>query len=151
MFDRRSILLSGPALALAASAATARTADDPAANKALIRRFFEEVWSTGDLSRRDSFLAEGYRGHVAGAAEPIDRDGWSAWFQGFRTAFPDARFTVEDMVAEGDRAAARMKRRSMPPTTRRRRSHRRGLERERRPRPAAAAGSAAAPSRVTRD
>ena len=108
MLDRRSILLSGPALALAASAATARTADDPAANKALIRRFFEEVWSTGDLSRRDSFLAEGYRGHVAGAAEPIDRDGWSAWFQGFRTAFPDARFTVEDMVAEGDRVAARL-------------------------------------------
>lgn len=108
MFDRRSILLSSPALALAASTASARAADDPAANKALIRRFFEEVWSTGDLSRRDSFLAAEYRGHVAGAAEAIDRDGWSAWFQGFRTAFPDARFTVEDMVAEGDRVAARL-------------------------------------------
>jgi steroid delta-isomerase-like uncharacterized protein len=108
MFDRRSILLSSPALALAASGASARAADDPAANKALIRRFFEEVWSTGDLSRRDAFLAEGYRGHMAGAAQPIDRDGWTAWFQGFRAAFPDARFTVEDMVAEGDRVAARL-------------------------------------------
>lgn len=108
MFDRRSILLSSPALALAASTESARAADDPAANKALIRRFFEEVWSTGDLSRRDSFLAEDYRGHMAGAAEPIDRDGWTAWFQGFRAAFPDARFTVEDMVAEGDRVAARL-------------------------------------------
>ena len=108
MFDRRSILLSSPAFALAASAAAARTADDPAANKALIRRFFEEVWSTGDLSRRDAFLNAGYRGHMAGAAEPIDRDGWAAWFQGFRAAFPDARFTVEDMIAEGDRVAARL-------------------------------------------
>lgn len=108
MFDRRSILLSSPALALAASAASARVADDPAANKALIRRFFEEVWSTGDLSRRDSFLAAEYQGHMAGAAEAIDRDGWTAWFQGFRAAFPDARFAVEDMVAEGDRVAARL-------------------------------------------
>ena len=37
MFDRRSILLSSPALALAASAASARVADDPVAYKALIR------------------------------------------------------------------------------------------------------------------
>ena len=108
MFDRRSILLSSPALALAAAPAAARAADDPEANKALIRRFFEEVWSTGDLSRRDAFLDAGYRGHMAGAAEPIDREGWTAWFQGFRTAFPDARFTVEDMIGEGDRVAARL-------------------------------------------
>lgn len=111
MFDRRSMLLSSPALALVASAAPAGSGpagDDPAANKALIRRFFEEVWSSGDLSKRDEFLDAGYRGHMAGAAEPIDRDGWTGWFQGFRAAFPDARFTVEDLVAEGDRVAARL-------------------------------------------
>ncbi len=108
MFDRRSIVFSSPAIALAAAPGKARAAADPAANKALIRRFFEEVWSTGDLSRRDAFLDAGYRGHLAGAAEPIDRDGWTAWFQGFRAAFPDARFTIEDLVAEGDRVAARL-------------------------------------------
>lgn len=108
MFDRRSILLSSPALALAVTPGAAHAADDPAANKSLIRRFFEEVWSTGDLSRRDAFLGEGYRGHMAGSATPIDRDGWTAWFQGFRIAFPDARFDIEDMVAEGDRVAARL-------------------------------------------
>ena len=108
MFDRRFILLSGPALATGAAPAAARAVDGLEANKALVRRFFEEVWSTGDLSRRDAFLDASYRGHMAGAAEPIDRDGWTAWFQGFRAAFPDARFTVEDMVAEGDRVAARL-------------------------------------------
>ncbi len=111
MFDRRSMLLSSPALALVASAASAGSGpagDDPAANTALIRRFFEEVWSSGDLSKRDEFLDAGYRGHMAGAAEPIDRDGRTGWFQGFRAAFPDARFTVEDLVAEGDRVAARL-------------------------------------------
>ena len=108
MFDRRSVLLSGPLLAVAASPAIARAADDPEANKRLVRRFFEEVWSTGDVLQRDAFLAAGYQGHMAGSAEPIDRDGWTAWFQGFRAAFPDARFIVEDMIAEGDRVAARL-------------------------------------------
>jgi steroid delta-isomerase-like uncharacterized protein len=89
------------------SEATAQTATETA-NKAHVRRFFDEVWSTGDITLRDSFLAADYRGHSAGNPESLDRDGWTAWFTGFRAAFPDARFTVEDMVAEGDRVAARL-------------------------------------------
>jgi steroid delta-isomerase-like uncharacterized protein len=108
MLDRRALILSSPAVALAATSAQARPTDGPDTNKALVSRFFAEVWSTGDVSRRDAFLAPGYRGHQAGSPDTIDRDGWTAWFQGFRSAFPDARFTVEDMVAEGDRVAARL-------------------------------------------
>lgn len=107
MVDRRAILLSGLTLA-ASPAAAGQPESRPDANKALVRRFFEEVWSTGDLSLRDEFLAADYRGHLAGAEQPIDRNGWTGWFQGFRAAFPDARFTVEDMIAEGDRVAARL-------------------------------------------
>lgn len=107
MFNRRSVLLSSPALALAASPSTTPAADGPEANKALVRRYFEELWGTGDLSRRDAFLAPGYRGHIGGS-EPIDLDGWTAWFRGFRTAFPDAGFVVEDVFGEGDRVAARV-------------------------------------------
>jgi predicted ester cyclase len=83
-------------------------AETEEANKRHVRRFFEEVWSTGDVTLRDSFLAADYRGHVSGSAEPLNREGWWAWFTGFREAFPDARFTVEDMVAEGDLVAARL-------------------------------------------
>ncbi len=78
------------------------------ANKMHVRQFFENVWSTGDLAIRDSFLAADYRGHLVGSAEPLDREGWTAWFTDFRQAFPDASFTVEDLVAEGDRVAARL-------------------------------------------
>jgi steroid delta-isomerase-like uncharacterized protein len=108
MLDRRTLFLSSPALALAAAPGAAQAADGPEANKALVRRFFEEVWSTGDITQRDEFLAPGYRGHISGSPQAIDRDGWTAWFQGFRSAFPDARFTVEDLIAEGDRVAARL-------------------------------------------
>ncbi len=87
---------------------TTTQADTEEANKQHVRRFFQEVWSTGDVTLRDSFLAVDYRGHVSGNAEPLDREGWSAWFTGFREAFPDAEFTVEDMVADGDRVAARL-------------------------------------------
>ena len=78
------------------------------ANKRHVRRFFEEVWSTGDVAIRDSFLSANYQGHVAGSPDPLDPDGWTAWFTGFRQAFPDARFTVEDIVGEGDLVAARL-------------------------------------------
>jgi len=109
MINRRFIAASGLVVPiLAASAATAHPSDEVEANKALVRRFFEVVWSTGDLTRRDDFLAADYRGHMAGAEAPIDRDGWTGWFQGFRAAFPDARFTVDDLLGEGDRVAARL-------------------------------------------
>jgi steroid delta-isomerase-like uncharacterized protein len=118
------------AVAPAAARPDASTAADQAAteaNKALVRRFFTEAWSTGDVSRRDAFLAPGYRGHIAGAAEPIDADGWTAFLTAFRRAFPDATFTVQDMVAEGDRVAVRLTMRGthlgemngLPPTGRR--------------------------------
>lgn len=92
----------------AAETETASTSQVEEANKELVRRYFEEVWTTGNLAVRDSFLSPEYRGHAAGNPEPMHREAWTAWFNGFRAAFPDARFTVEDMVAEGDRVAARL-------------------------------------------
>ena len=78
------------------------------ANKQLVRRFFEDVWSTCDIALRDSFLAAEYSGHVSGNADPLDREGWTVWFTGFRETFPDASFTIEDMIAEGDKVAVRL-------------------------------------------
>ncbi len=109
MITRRLIAASALLTPLIATPATAgRNVQDPDANKHLVRRFFEEVWSTGDVARRDDFLSPDYQGHLAGAPGPIDRNGWTAWFEGFRLAFPDARFTVEDLIADGDRVAARL-------------------------------------------
>ncbi len=127
MLDRRTLLCSSPGIALATAPSASLAAEDGSeSNKALVRRFFAEVWSTGDLTLRDGFLAPDYRGHISGSAQSIDREGWTQWFQGFRSAFPDALFTVEDMIGEGDRVAARLTMRGthlgalngMPPTSR---------------------------------
>lgn len=107
-----SFTLSGLLLLLASctsaprpDAAAAATVE---ANKAVARRFFTEVWGGGSEAVARELLADTYVGHMTGNPVPLDRDGWLAFFRDFRVAFPDAQFTVEDVVAEGDRVALRL-------------------------------------------
>ncbi|HSL28200.1 MAG TPA: ester cyclase [Anaerolineales bacterium] len=41
------------------------------------------------------------------AAEPLDPDGHRAFMSALLTAFPDSRFVVDDVIAEGDKVAVR--------------------------------------------
>jgi predicted ester cyclase len=79
-------------------------------NKALIRRWFEEVWNQGraeliDEMLEDSCVAHGLpneRGEeLRGLAE------FKPFFNSFRKAFPDIKIIVEDVIGEGDKLAAR--------------------------------------------
>jgi len=81
---------------------------DPEANKQLVRRFYEEVWALGNASFASEVFAEDYVRHdlrptqaAPGAA------GQARIAQQFRRAFPDLRWTVDLMLAEGDLVAAR--------------------------------------------
>ena len=79
-------------------------------NKALIRRWFEEVWNKGRAEAIDEMFAEGAVAHGladAGGQELRGPAGFKPFFQTFRDAFPDIQVIVEDTVAEGDRVAAR--------------------------------------------
>lgn len=79
-------------------------------NKALLRRWFGEVWNEGRAEAIDElFAAEGVAHGLADAtgAELRGPAHFREFHQGFRTAFPDLRVTVEDMVAEGDKVAGR--------------------------------------------
>lgn len=80
----------------------------PNSNKALYRRWFEDVVSAGDLGLADELLAPGYRLHFPGMPAPLDGDGHKALVMQFRAAFPDWTETVEDVVAEGDRVVIRV-------------------------------------------
>ena len=76
-------------------------------NKAVMRRFYEEI-SKGNLAVVDELVAADLIEHspfVPGQAP--GRQGALALFTMIRAAFPDLRFTVEDMVAEGDKVVAR--------------------------------------------
>jgi predicted ester cyclase len=65
-------------------------------NKALVRREQEELWNhTGDLDAAQELFAP----ELAEAARQEASE--------FRRGFPDAVSIIEDLVAEGDRVAAR--------------------------------------------
>jgi predicted ester cyclase len=78
-------------------------------NKALVRRQ-EELFSGGNLDVADEIYASDYVGHDP--SNPEDVRGLEAAKQAasdYRQAFPDLRVTVEDLIAEGDRVAARLR------------------------------------------
>ena len=78
-----------------------------AANKELSRRF-TEIFSTGDEALIGEVLSSDVVFHgTRGDGEIRGIDAMVAFVAGYRRAFPDARSTVEDQVAEGDRVVTR--------------------------------------------
>lgn len=80
-------------------------AADPAAIKKIVRRFYEEVVSTGDVSRIADFVAPGcvevdgtrrVTSGVTGMAEHV---------KGVRSVYGDLRIRVVRQIAEGDLVA----------------------------------------------
>jgi predicted ester cyclase len=76
-------------------------------NKAVVRRFFEELLSTDNLALADEILSPGFRFYFAGSPDPMDLKSYKGFLAARRGAFPDRRFLVEDMIAEGDKVSAR--------------------------------------------
>lgn len=76
------------------------------ANKALVQRFWEEVFNKKNLAAIDELCAANFTYHdMAGAHQgtAVVKDYLSAYL----TAFPDQHVTIEDMIAEGDRVVTR--------------------------------------------
>jgi steroid delta-isomerase-like uncharacterized protein len=78
-------------------------------NKALLRRVPEEVWSKGDMAAADLILAADFVNHSAAFGHSPTRNGYKQTVTQFRHAFPDLSMTVEDSLAEGDRAVVRFR------------------------------------------
>jgi steroid delta-isomerase-like uncharacterized protein len=79
-------------------------------NKALIRRWFEEVWNKGRAEAIDELFAPDGIAHgltSAGAAPLRGPANFKPFFRTFKDAFPDIAVVVEDTIAEGDMVAAR--------------------------------------------
>ena len=79
-------------------------------NKQILRRWFDEVWNNGRAEViEELFDANGIaHGLSDDPANPIKgpRD-YRPFYQVFRQAFPNLQIVIEDMVAEGDKVAAR--------------------------------------------
>jgi steroid delta-isomerase-like uncharacterized protein len=76
-------------------------------NKTILRRFYDELFNTGDLSVADEIVVISYVNHNALPGEKPGREGLKAFVALLRTAFADIHFTVEDQVAEEEKVVTR--------------------------------------------
>ena len=77
------------------------------ANKALARRFIEEVWNKRNMAAIDDLMAPNHVDHPEQPPFDLDREASKQYTMGYLAAFPDMHFTIEDVVAEGDMVVTR--------------------------------------------
>ena len=77
-------------------------------NKASLRRFYDEAFNKRNRAAIDEFIAPNQVDHAAPPGTPGGLAGARQTISMYLTAFPDLRFTVEDIIAEGDRVVARL-------------------------------------------
>jgi steroid delta-isomerase-like uncharacterized protein len=75
-------------------------------NKALVRRWFKEVWNEGRVAAIDEMFAS--HGVVHGLGADLNGPaGFKPFHAAYRDAFPDVRIQIDDIVAEGNIVAVR--------------------------------------------
>jgi len=77
-----------------------------AENKALLRRFYKEVYADWNMAFSDEVVSPRFTSHdwpASATGSKAFRDYYAA----LRSAVPDARYEVDDLIAEEDRVVVR--------------------------------------------
>lgn len=76
-------------------------------NKATVRRFFEDVLPRGDIDQVDALVGVSFVDHNPVPGQPAGAEGIRHVVRGLHGAHTDLHLTIDDLVADGDRVAAR--------------------------------------------
>ena len=76
-------------------------------NKAIFRRYVEEVGNEGHLDLVDEIFSDYVSHQPDGSVLQRGPEDVKRFMGEFRSAFPDFHTTIEDQIAEGDRVATR--------------------------------------------
>jgi len=78
-------------------------------NKAISRRFLEEVFGKGKLNVLDEIIAPDHVDSGPGTLPglPTGPEGSKQLVTVYRNAFPDVHFTIDEQIAEGDKVVTR--------------------------------------------
>jgi len=76
-------------------------------NKALVRRFYEEVFNKKNLAEVNAFVDPQIVEHDLPPGLLAGSEGTRQFIGMYLAAFPDLHLTAEDMIAEGDEVTAR--------------------------------------------
>src|ERR1700758_5316773 len=77
------------------------------ANKALVRRAFEEVIPAGDAATMRTLFTPDFLDHDPLPGQPPGAEGAEFVVKTMHGAHPDLRFTIADLIAEDDRVTIR--------------------------------------------
>ena len=78
-----------------------------AANKALLRRFYKEVYVDWDMALADEVLSPRFTSHDWPNDGRTGPQAFRDYYAAIRSAVPDALYEVDDLIAEGDRVVVR--------------------------------------------
>ena len=76
-------------------------------NKAIARRWVEEIWYKGNLNIVDELLAPNFVFNYAPPETVPDREAYKQAMNMYRDACPNMYYDIKDMVAEDDKVAVR--------------------------------------------
>jgi predicted ester cyclase len=78
-------------------------------NKAMVRRYHEELFNKGNLAVADEVFDSNYANSAFDKLGlPSGPEGFKQYASMIRTAFPDFHLSIEDQVAEGDKEVHRI-------------------------------------------
>lgn len=77
-------------------------------NKAITRRFLEEIFTGGNLELVDELFAPDFILHDSSVPQEVRGvEALKQYITMYRAAYPDTHFTVEDQIAEGNEVVTR--------------------------------------------
>lgn len=81
----------------------AQGASQAESNKALVARFYSDVFVNWDRDLVDEMLSPDFRSHDWPEDARTGPAGFWDFYDGVLSSFPDTRYVVDDLIAEGDR------------------------------------------------
>jgi predicted ester cyclase len=78
-----------------------------AANKELLRRFYKEVYVDWNMAVADALLSPRFVSHDWPSGGPTGPQAFRDYYAAMRSAVPDARYEVDDLIAERDKVVVR--------------------------------------------
>ena len=77
------------------------------ANKKVSRRLTEEAFNQGKYDVIEELVAPTFVNHDPATGDTKGPEGTRELIEGYRSAFPDIKITIEEQIAEGDLVATR--------------------------------------------
>lgn len=79
----------------------------PEERREFVRQAYEDVFNRGDLAAADTYFAEDFANRAMPPEWPRGPEGVRQAVMMLRRGFPDLRYTIEEVIVEGETIAAR--------------------------------------------